>query len=54
MVDSEGMYAATQMIFSGNTAQEAAQYMEDTADKWRTMDPNGVENFKNWAQVYKD
>ena len=54
MVDSEGMYAATQMIFSGSTPEEAAQYMEDTADKWRTMDPDGVENFKNWAQAYQD
>lgn len=54
MVDSEGMYAATQMIFSGSPADEAAAYMEGVAQKWRTMDPDGVENFKNWAEVYTD
>ena len=54
MVDQEGMYAATQMIFSGSTPDEAAQFMEDVADKWRSMDPTGVENFENWAKEYAD
>lgn len=52
MVDQEGMYAATQMIFSGSTPKEAAQYMEDTAEKWRSMDAAGVENFTNWGKSY--
>ncbi len=53
MVDSEGMYAAVQMVFSGSTAQEAAEYMESVAAKWRAMDPEGVNNFNKWAEDYQ-
>lgn len=46
-------HAAVQMVFSGSTAQEAAEYMESVAAKWRAMDPEGVNNFNKWAEDYQ-
>jgi hypothetical protein len=51
-VDEEGLYAAVQSIFSGGTPQDAAQLMEDAAEKWRSLDPSGVTNFTNWAAEF--
>ena len=52
MVDIEGSYAAGQLIFSGGTVDEAAQLVEDSAEKWRETDPEGLEQFKEWAKEY--
>ncbi len=51
-VDTEGVYSAVQKVFSGGTADEAAQMIEDTAQKWRTVDPSGVTEFENWAKEF--
>ncbi len=53
-VDTEGVYAAMQMLFSGSTPQEASEYIENTAEKWRGLDAGGVEGFTEWAAVYQD
>ena len=52
MVDIEGSYAAGQLIFSGGTVDEAAQLVEDSAEKWRETDPEGLEQFKEWSKEY--
>lgn len=51
-VDEEGVWTAAQMIFSGGTVAEAAQHIEDTAAKWRSIDPTGLENFIEWASQF--
>lgn len=51
-VDEEGVYPAVQMIFSGNTPDEAAQTIEDAANKWRSIDPSGLEDFTQWATQF--
>jgi ABC-type glycerol-3-phosphate transport system substrate-binding protein len=52
MVDVEGSYAAGQLIFSGGSVDEAAQLIEDVAEKWRKTDPEGLEQFIEWAKEY--
>lgn len=52
MVHSQGNYAAAQMVLSGSTAKEAAQYVEDIAEEWRKMSPDECEHFKDWAESY--
>jgi hypothetical protein len=51
-VDEEGVWSATQLIFSGGTPDEAAQRIEDTADKWRSLDASGVEKFTKWSSQF--
>lgn len=50
MVIYEGIYVAAQMVCSGNTPDEAAQYIEDVAAKWREMNPQMIKNFEEWAK----
>jgi hypothetical protein len=40
------------MIFSGSTPDEAAAKIEETAEKWRSVDPDGVEDFTDWASQF--
>ena len=49
LVNTEGVYAAGQMVVSGSSPDEAAALIEEKAEKWREVDPEGVENFKKWA-----
>lgn len=53
-VDEEGVWSAAQMIFSGSTPDEAAAKIEETAEKWRSIDPEGVEDFTDWASQFSD
>lgn len=50
MVIYEGIYVAAQMVCSGSTPDEAAALIEQTAAKWRGLNPEMVENLKAWAQ----
>lgn len=50
MVIYEGIYVAAQMVCSGSTPDEAAALIEQTAAKWRELNPEMVENLKSWAQ----
>ncbi len=54
MVHSQGNYAAAQMVLSGDTPDKAAQYVEDIAAEWRSMSPEEVEHFKDWAKNYTE
>lgn len=50
MVHSQGNYAAAQMVLSGDTPENAAKYVEDIAEEWRSMSPEEVDHFKDWAE----
>lgn len=50
MVNSQGNYAAAQMVLSGKTAQEAAEHIEKTAEEWRQMSPDEYDNFVKWSK----
>ena len=46
----EALYAITQeFLGSDMSAQEAADKYEAAVEKWRTENPEAVENFKIWA-----
>lgn len=53
MVNSQGNYAAAQMVLSGKTAKEAGEHIEQTASEWRNMTPDEYENFKKWSENLK-
>ena len=48
-VDSEGVYAALQSLFDNGTPESASQMIEDTAEKWRSMNKFEFEGFEDWA-----
>lgn len=50
MVNSQGNYAAAQMVLSGKTAKEAAEQIENTAKEWRQMSPDEYDNFVKWSK----
>ena len=50
MVNSQGNYAAAQMVLSGKTAKEAAEQIENTAKEWRQMSPHEYDNFVKWSK----
>jgi ABC-type glycerol-3-phosphate transport system substrate-binding protein len=50
MVISEGIYVAAQMVCSGSTPDEAGGFIEEIAERWRTLNPQAVTNFENWAK----
>ena len=53
-VDNEGVYAAMRMLFSGSTPLECSEYIEEAAEKWRSMNMFEVEGFTDWAVKYSD
>ena len=50
MVNSQGNYAAAQMVLSGKTAKEAAEQIENTAKEWRQMSPDEFDNVVKWSK----
>jgi len=53
-VDQEGMWVASQKLFSGEyTAEEAVNYIAETITKWQNEDPEGLSQFKEWAEGMK-
>lgn len=53
-VDQEGMWVASQKLFSGEyTAEQAVNYVADTFSKWQQDDPEGLKQFQSWAEGMK-
>jgi len=53
-VDQEGMWVASQKLFSGEyTAEQAVNYVADTFVRWREEDPEGLSQFQSWAEGMK-
>ena len=47
----EAIYATTQEFLTGRIdAAQAAQKLEENAEKWRRENPEAVKNFNIWAQ----
>lgn len=54
MVDEQGAMAGTQLLFAGELdGKGVAELCEEIAEKWRASDPEGLENFKKWAETFK-
>jgi multiple sugar transport system substrate-binding protein len=50
-LDNDGNMAGVQLLFSGDkTPAELAQLSEDTITKWRTQNPDEVNNFLIWSK----
>jgi raffinose/stachyose/melibiose transport system substrate-binding protein len=49
-LDSKGNFEGVQLMFAGSeSAQEAAENMEKEMDRIRTIQPDLIDNFKEWA-----
>jgi len=50
-LDNDANMAGVQSLFSGDkTAAQLAQLAEDTITKWRTQNPDEVNNFMIWSK----
>lgn len=53
-IDAEGYWVAGQKLFAGElTPEQAAQWVEDTAEKWRKDQPEIVEALTVWTEGMK-
>ena len=49
-LDAKGNFEGVQLMFAGSeSAQEAAANMEKEMDRIRTIQPDLIDNFKEWA-----
>jgi multiple sugar transport system substrate-binding protein len=51
MLDEQSNFVGTQLLFSGDKSPgQLAALAEEVIGKWRTQNPDGVNNFKTWSK----